>query len=311
MGWRSDRGVVRHTAYFIEACELSRRLRANPIRHIHAHFGTNSTTVALLAARLGANSYSFTVHGPEEFDRAPSLSLDIKVRHARFVVAISEYTRSQIFRWCQDRDWPKIRVIHCGVEPALLASTPAPISSSAGFVAVGRLSEQKGFPILLAAIERLARDGVDCHIMIAGDGPLRAELDSFIAAHGLTDRVTIAGWLDENSLKALIQSARALVLPSFAEGLPVVLMEALALNRPVIATQIAGIPELVRHMRSGWLVPAGSVSELTHTLRHAYDASPEMLFEMGGNGRKAIAEHFNVRTEAQKLAELFRKTSAN
>ncbi len=150
-GKRSERGRGMHLIYFGEACVLCRRLRAAGIPHLHAHFGTNSTTVAMLCHELGGPSYSFTAHGPEEFDKPAALAMSEKIERAAFVIAISSFGRSQLFRWCHHRCWEKIHVVHCGVDRIFLDANPAPTPASTRLACVGRLSGQKGQHLLLEA----------------------------------------------------------------------------------------------------------------------------------------------------------------
>lgn len=305
LGRRSDRGILRHLVYLAEACLLARHMRARETQHLHAHFGTNPTAVALLAHLISGVPYSFTVHGPEEFDRPHALSLTDKIAHAAFVVAISDYGCSQLFRWCPHGDWQKIRVVRCGVDDAFLGAELRPLPSSPRLVCVGRLCEQKGALLLLQALAPLAAEGVDFHLTLAGDGPLRCNIEEQIRRLNLGDRVRITGWISNREVREEIQSARLFVLPSFAEGLPVVLMEALALGRPVISTFVAGIPELVRPGVNGWLVPAGSVTALTDTIREALAASTCALTALGCAGVTHVATQHDAMREAAKLARLF------
>jgi len=305
-GWRSDRGVIRHVIYVAEACVLLRWLRKTGSRHLHAHFGTNSASVAMLCRMLGGPPYSFTVHGPEEFDKPQGLSLGEKIRNASFVVAISEFGRSQLYRWCEHSQWAKIRIVRCGVDTPLLARSHVPVPARPRLVCVGRLCEQKGQLLLLEAAGRLAAQGVEFELVLVGDGPMRPEVEDLIARFGLRDRVTITGWASADQVAAHVESARALVLPSFAEGLPVVLMEALALGRPVISTFTAGIPELVEPGACGWLVPPGSVDALTAAMREALCLPVARLEQMGRAGAERVARRHDVRANARTLAELFR-----
>ncbi|MBL8798382.1 MAG: glycosyltransferase family 4 protein [Planctomycetia bacterium] len=307
MGRRSERGVLRHLIYFAEACVLVDRLKQCGAEHLHAHFGTNSTTVALLTHLLGGPRYSFTVHGPEEFDHPEELSLGRKIEHAALVVAISDFGRSQLFRWCPHQHWPKINVVRCGVDAAFLSGGPQPVVDTPRLVCVGRLSEQKGQLFILDALAVLASEGVNFEMVLAGDGPMRGEVEKLIAKHGLEKRVRITGWLSGAQVKQEILAARAMVLPSFAEGLPVVLMEALALGRPALTTYVAGIPELVRDGINGWLIPAGSVQRLAEAIRSALQTSPEQLAEMGRHGAASVAAMHDVTKEAAKLAALFQQ----
>lgn len=305
MGRHSQGGVLRHLVYLAEACVLIRRLQSSGARHLHAHFGTNSTTVALLTHVLGGPPYSFTIHGPEEFDRPESLSLPRKIEQAAFVVAVSEFGRSQVFRWCDPRHWGKVHVVRCGVDAAFLSGGGQPIEPTNRLVCVGRLCEQKGQLCLLQALSRLRAAGVPFEMVLAGDGPLRPEIEQAIQQQDLGGQVRITGWISNEAVRKQILDARALILPSFAEGLPVVLMEALALGRPVVSTYVAGIPELVEDGVNGWLVPASSVEALAVVLRQVLEAPLERLAEMGRAGQARVGARHDANREASRLAQLF------
>ena len=310
MGGRSERGRLVHLGYLAEACLLRGWLRRDGVTHLHAHFGTNPAAVALLCRILGGPPYSFTVHGPEEFDRPEALSLREKIAASAFVVAVSSFGRSQLMRWTEAGAWSKLHVVRCGVDAEFLdAATPAP--ERRRLVCVGRLCEDKGQLLLVEAADRLAREGVEFEIVLVGDGGLRREIERKIGEHGLEKKVLLRGWTDGAGVRREVSEARALVLPSFAEGLPVVIMEALARGRPVISTYVAGIPELVRPGVNGWLVPAGSVESLTASLREALDAPRERLDALGRAGREAVAEGHDSRKEAARLAERIRMVSGN
>ena len=307
-GRRSERGVLKHLIYLTEACLLLRLTRRRGVGHLHAHFGTNATTIALLARTLGGPPYSFTVHGPDEFDHPQADSLGDKVAAAAFAVAVSSYGRSQLYRWADRRDWDKIHVVHCGLDTEFLGADAVPVPAAARLVCVGRLAEQKGQLLLLRALAQLADEGVAFEAVLAGDGPLRPAIEAEIGRLNLAGRVTITGWLSGSDVRREIESARGLVLPSFAEGLPVVLMEALALGRPVVSTFVAGIPELVQNGVHGWLAPAGDVDALADAIRALLAASPDRLAAMGKAGAARVAERHDAGHEAAKLAELFRTT---
>ncbi len=304
LGRRSERGLLVHLAYLAEACVLRPWLAMAEVRHLHAHFATNPATVAMLCRLLGGPSYSFTVHGIDGTDMAPSLGLEEKIRHATFVVAVSDYGRSQLYRWSDHADWSTIRLIRCGVDVNFLRSSPVPVPDVPRLVCVGRLSREKGQFLLIEAAGRLRDQGIDCELVLVGDGPLRGELESLIERLDLAGQVRLTGSLDGEGVRREILEARALVLPSFAEGLPVVLMEALALGRPVISTYVAGIPELVRPGINGWLVPAGSVEALVEALTEALTADVAELEQMGQAGALAVAERHDARIEAGKLSRL-------
>lgn len=305
MGRKSERGVLRHWAYLVEACLLKQKFTVNGISHVHAHFGTNSTVVAMLCKLIGGPGYSFTVHGPEEFDDPVGLSLGDKIAHSRFVVAISSFGRSQLMRQCSCDQWPKIKMVHCAVDDTFLRAEALEVPVAPRLVCVGRLCEQKGQLLLLEALKVLAEHGIDFEMVLAGDGEMRGEVEKRIQEYGLQSKVQITGWISGEQVKEHILASRAMVLPSFAEGLPVVIMEALALQRPVVSTYVAGIPELVKNGENGWLVPAGSVSDLVQALKEVLAASPEELQRLGSVGAAKVAEQHHAVVEAQKLLTFF------
>lgn len=306
IGWRSDRGVLLHLAYLAEACVLVDWFSELEITQVHAHFGTNPTAVAMLCRVLGGPPYSFTVHGPEEFDKATVLALEEKIKWASFVVAISSFGKSQLYRWCDRQHWSKIHEIHCGVDKIFLNQPHTPVPEQPQLVCVGRLSEQKGHLLLIEAAAQLAAEGLLFKLVLVGDGPLRPQIEARIAQLGLQAYIEITGWASNSDVQQQILASRALVLPSFAEGLPVVIMEALALGRPVISTYVAGIPELVKPSICGWLVSPGSVEALAEAMRDALQLAIAKLEYMGITGAERVAKQHDAVVEAGKLATLFR-----
>ena len=305
------RAKVWAVAYVMEACLLAERLRAKNVRHLHNHIGENSATVAMLAGLLTGVPYSLTIHGPGEFDQPTLLALDEKIGRSKFVVAVSDYGRSQLLRWSRYPDWPKVHVVHCGVDGSFLSHPPVPPPAEPRLVCVGRLAEQKGQLLLVEAAACLAREGVAFELVLVGDGPMRGEIERLVDRHGLRERVKVAGWMGSDAVRDQLLQSRAMVLPSFAEGLPVVIMEALALRRPVVSTYVAGIPELVRDGECGWLVPAGSVPALVSAMREAVTAPAERLEQMGRAGAALVAERHDARNEAAKLAGLINACAAS
>jgi colanic acid/amylovoran biosynthesis glycosyltransferase len=232
MARRADRPWPYHLIYLAEACALRQALGDGAADQLHAHFGTNTAEVAMLTHALGGPPYSFTVHGPEEFDKPLFLGLPEKMRRANAVVAISSYGRSQLWRWADAADWPKVQVVHCGLDEAFFGDAALPPTDARRLVCVGRLCEQKGQLLLVQAAARLAAEGVAFELVLAGDGEMRPAVEAAIARHGLGKRVRITGWISSAQVRDELAAARALVLPSFAEGLPVVIMEALAVGMP-------------------------------------------------------------------------------
>lgn len=294
---------VRHLAYWLEAAWLVRQTKQLAVQHLHAHFGTNPTAVAAIVRAWGGPPFSFTAHGPDEFDAPIALSLAAKIRTASFVVAISSYGRAQLMRWSDPRQWDKIKVIRCGLDAGFLDSTFESIpSGSTNFVCVARLSAQKGLPLLIAACDQLFQNDERFTLTIIGDGELRASLEQDIQRRGLGNCVLLAGVRSSAEIREHLVRARAFILPSFAEGLPVVIMEALALRRPVVATAIAGIPELVDE-QCGWLIPAGSESALSEAMTAALHASPEELAAKGAVGQERVKRLHDAARNAGLIAE--------
>jgi glycosyltransferase involved in cell wall biosynthesis len=306
MGRASHVGVLRHLIYLAEATFVLKRCREQGIRHCHAHFGTNAAAVVALVRALGGPGYSFTTHGPEEFDAPAALSLGQKLDDAAFAVGVSQFGRSQLSRWAKFATWERLHVVHCGIEPEKFAD-PKPVPDGPlRLVSIGRFVEQKGQMVLVNAMARLRDRFPDLHLSLVGDGDMRVDLEQAIARHGLQDRITLTGWLSEAEVTGQLERAHVLVMPSFAEGLPMVVMEAMAAARPVIATYVAGTPELVQDQQTGWLVPAGDAVALAEQIAEVAGLEAARLTEMGQRARSRVLQRHDVTSEAGKLARLFR-----
>lgn len=309
LGRGAEVGRLRHLIYLAEAAHLRRHCEAGQITHLHAHFGTNSTMVALLTHALGGPGYSFTTHGPEEFDAPRALSLGRKVDAARFAVAISSFGKSQLSRWASFGAWDHIHQVHCAIEPEKF-NEPQPLPTGPlRLVAIGRFVEQKGQMLLIRALEQARANCPNVHLTLIGDGEMRPDLEAAVQVAGLQENVTFTGWLDEAGVVAQLGQAHCLVMPSFAEGLPMVIMEAMAAARPVLATYIAGTPELVQEGKTGWLVPAGGTDELAEAICRVAETDHARLADMGQAGRARVFERHNSDTEAAKLLDLFTRYS--
>jgi colanic acid/amylovoran biosynthesis glycosyltransferase len=307
LGLRSRRGLLRHAGYLVAAAHLTERCEALGVDHVHAHFGTNPAAIAMLAQALGGPAYSFTVHGPEEFDDVWALSLPEKVAGARFVIAVSDFGKSQIYRHVPRVHWSRVEVVRCSVGERFIRRRVTPPPHAPRLVTVGRLSAQKGHSLLVEAAAQLVREGVPLELILVGDGELRHELERAIASHGLERSVRITGWASNAEVHAWLEGARALILPSFGEGLPVVLMEALVAGRPVVTTSIAGIPELVETGKNGIVVPAGSVDALRDGIRAILEATPETLAAMGAEGRRRVLALHHPDRNAEALLAVFQR----
>ena len=296
--------ILKHLAYLAEACALLQIFKKAPVDHLHAHFGTNPAMVARLLHKLGGPPYSFTVHGPDEFDRPQELDLAGKIADAKLAIAISSFGKSQLMRWSDPAHWNRIAIVRCGVDESFLQPiTPQPIPAQPRLCCVARLSGQKGLPLLIQAAALIDQRGVDFYLSLVGDGEMRAEIEQMIDANGLRDKIEITGWSSSEAVRDHILNARAMVLPSFAEGLPVVIMEALALSRPVIATAIAGTPELV-DQDCGWLIRAGSVEHLADAMIEALTLPVSELERRGAEGRRRVLEQHDSGINGAQLLRL-------
>ncbi|MGC4033538.1 MAG: glycosyltransferase [Tepidisphaeraceae bacterium] len=313
MARTADRGgLPLHLIYLAEAAVLRQRLAADPVDHVHAHFGTNSTTVAMLCHVLGGPTYSFTVHGPEEFDRArgDGLALFDKLKHSSFAVTISEFGRGNLMRWTDSLDWPKIQVVRCGLDAAFLDTPAIPPGKEPIVVCVGRLVEQKAQLILVQAVAVLKKRGVPIKLRLIGDGPMRQQIEELITREGLTNEVALLGSKSAADVRSEMTNARIVTQPSLAEGLPVAIMEALALRRAVVATQIAAVPELI-DASCGWIIPPGSVDRLADALAAALATPDSQLIEMGEEGRRRVIERHRADIEAQRLRDAIAQSQAS
>lgn len=306
MGIRADRPLIYHLMYFLEACRLNFEAKQFSSQHLHAHFGTNPSEIVMLVNKLSGLPYSFTVHGPEELDRPQFLKLAEKINRSKFVVAISSFGRSQLMRWVNHDRWNKIKIVHCGLESSFYNGPAEAIPNKPRLVCIGRLCEQKGQLLLIEAAKNLHAQQIDFELILAGDGEMRVEIESLIVQHQLQDKVKITGWISSEEVRSYILAAQVLVLPSFAEGLPVVIMEAMSLRRPVISTYIAGIPELIIPEENGWLCVAGDVADLTNTIREALLTPIATLQKMGDAAYERVTIRHNIDIEVAKLAEHFR-----
>ncbi len=301
-------GFFLQAAYFVEAAFLAEQMLEREIQHFHNHIGENSASVAMLAASFSGIPYSMTIHGPYVFRAPERWALGEKIVRSAFTVAITDFTKSQCMMYIPYEHWDKLRVIRCGPEVELLACEPPPLPDARRLIWVGRICEEKGVPLLLEAAGQLADEKLDFELVMVGEGPLRPEIERQIRARNLADRVEITGWLSGEEVREQIARCRAMVLPSFAEGLPAVLMESLALGRPAISTFIAGIPELIEPGRNGWLIPAGSSEALVDAMREAIELPNEEIEKMGRAGRESALRLHNTSVEVGKLERCIRQS---
>ena len=305
--------------YFGEAVMVWRQCRRWGIRHIHAHFLNQASDAAMIASRY-ANArgstppwtWSFTMHGPNEFYDVSRFQLAEKAGSADAIVCISDFARSQIMAFAPEERWSRLRVIHCGLDPTQFDPDrePGPAATDGLRVLyVGRLVPFKGQAILLEAIAAIRARGIDAVLTVIGEGPSRGELERRRDELGLATAVTFAGAVGQDEIRRHYAAADAFCLPSFAEGVPVVLMEAMAMRIPVVTSRLMGIPELVDDDEDGLLVQPGRADELATALeRLARD--PELRQRLGRRGREKVIAEFDVRESGRQLARVFEAVGA-
>ncbi len=306
--------LVRTAALLPKSVYLAERLRAEGIRHVHAHFATHPATVAMVAAELGGLDFSFTAHAHDIFVRRALL--EPKLRRASFIRLISEYNRAFLERLYPGALGDRARVIHVGIDPGRYAGTRPHRRTRPGatplLLCVAAFKPYKGIPVLLEACARLERVGVRFRCELVGDGPLRGEVERRVAALGLETVLRLRGALPQDEVARRLARAHALVLPSIVaadgqmEGIPVALMESMAAGVPVVASALSGIPELVHDGVDGLLVPPGDAAALAAALRHVLE-EPGLAQRLGARGRETVARGFRIdRCVAALLAEIDR-----
>jgi colanic acid/amylovoran biosynthesis glycosyltransferase len=296
------KAFVWQCAYFAEAGIVARRVRELGIVHLHNHFSNSSCSVAMLAAEMGGFTFSFTMHGPAEFYEPKYWRIDEKTRRALFVACISHFCRSQAMVFAPQEKWDRLHIVHCGVDPALFQPRRH-AGRGSQLLFVGRLAGVKGLPILLEALAKLKERHPDIHLNVAGDGPDRARLEEQARRLGVADNVTFLGYQSQQQIRELLARTDVFVMTSFAEGVPVVLMEAMAAEVAVVATRIAGIPELVEDGVSGLLVPPADAAAVVGGVEELLNDSA-LRSQFGQAGRQKVEQEFNISTESERLCRV-------
>jgi glycosyltransferase involved in cell wall biosynthesis len=300
------RGLLLGLAHFAESALLARELKRRQVPHLHNHFANSAATVGLLASRLGGIGWSFTMHGISETDYPAGLMLGLKIEAAALVACVSWFGRAQGLRLVGPEHWHKVHVVRCGLPFDRLPARSTAGGDSKTIVCVGRLSPEKGQHGLFEAFAKLREAHTDVQLRLVGDGPDRASLEAHATHLGIADAVTFAGRLPEEETLAEIARSDLLVLPSFMEGLPIVLMEAMALGVPVVASQVAGIPELVEHGSTGLLFEPSNWADLAAKIERLL--SDEQLYaSIAANAPAKVKEEFDTRKSAARLSELFER----
>jgi glycosyltransferase involved in cell wall biosynthesis len=294
---------VAHFLYFAEAVIAGRWMMAEGYSHFHVHF---SSTVGLLVTAVFPLTMSITLHGPDEFTDPAGFHLERKVSASSFVCAISHFARSQVMRFCDPSQWSKVEVSRLGVDTALYAPrTHRDQPDLFELICVGRLAPVKAQHVLLGAVSRLVRDGYRVRLRLVGDGPERGLLEARAVELGIESSVVFEGWRNQDAVLALYHQADIFVLASFAEGVPVVLMEAMAMEIPCVATWVAGIPELITDGAQGLLVAPSDEEGLARAIARLLD-DPELRRRLGQAGRARVLEQYDLDTNFSRMAEIVR-----
>ncbi|CAM2065582.1 Glycosyltransferase family 4 protein [Sulfidibacter corallicola] len=292
--------------HFIEAAMLARQMRKRGLKHVHVHFGGSEASIALYACRAFGTTYSFTLHGPDVFYRIAAINLPEKIRNAKFVVCISNFARGQAIRLVGVRDLDKFPIVHCGVDPdRYTPEGKEPDKDVFQIVCTGRLTPTKGQALLVMACKQLKDEGRQFQCKLIGGGDEAADLQRMVNELDLGDRVILTGPLPQDGVLDALKRAHLFVLPSFAEGVPVVLMEAMSMEIPSVSTRVGGIAELIDSGQNSYLIHSGDPDGLADILRQAMDR-PEELARIGKAARAFIKEEFDIRTNGTKLAKIFR-----
>jgi glycosyltransferase involved in cell wall biosynthesis len=291
--------------HFVEAVVLARQLGRAGSTRLHCHFANSGAGVGMIAAHLLGMPWSLTLHGISETDYPAGLLLPEKIERADFVICASYFMRAQAMRVVDPKHWSKLHIVRCGVDPeALPPASTQRAEAVPRIVSVGRISPEKGYFGLLEALAPLAQQGQAFNLTVVGDGPAMRATQARVAELGLGDRVTFTGALSEEGALAQIAAADVLVLPSLMEGLPVVLMEAMALGKAVIASRVAGIPELVEDGVSGLLFTPSDWKELQARLKLAL-GDGALRQSLGRAGHEAVEGQFLISHAAERLERLF------
>jgi len=297
------KGFLLQAIYLFEAIALAEKLKKDKVEHLHNHLGDNSGNVTMLAAQLAGIPFSISIHGPHIFFDGLHWALDKKTEHAKFISCIGHFCSSQMMLYSDKKYWSKFKIIRCGVDLDQF-QYQAPCRKAKKLVYVGRLSAEKGIPVLFQSLKTLKEQNYDVELTLLGDGEDRAYLENLVNESGIQELVTFVGFVDQTTIATTLRNSDVFVLPSFAEGIPVALMEAMAIGIPVIATYVGGVSELVIDQLTGQVVyPSDSEGLTTAIARYLDDEG--YCKEISRNARKKVTREFDIEEQVDKLAELF------
>lgn len=307
LGGTDLRQIFYNLMYFTEALMVGAWMKQKDQQHLHAHLGAQSATVAMYVKKIFGFGFSITVHGPDEFYDAPGQYLTKKIEAADFIICISNFARSQLMKLSPYEHWHKLEVSRLGVDPEVFSPRPFEEQPETfDVICVGRLASAKGQHILVDAVASLINKGRQVRLRIVGDGPDRSSLEQQVRTLNLTESIIFEGAVNQDRIRDLYSRAHLFSIPSFAEGVPVVLMEAMAMEIPCVTTRITGIPELIRDGIDGLLVAPSSTDELADAIGTLID-NPDLRRTLGQNGRQRVIENYHLSDNVEKLGEIFRQ----
>lgn len=299
------RGFVYQMFYFQEAILLARALNKQKIEHLHNHLGDACGTVTMLACLIVGVSYSITIHGPHIFFDPMHWALREKVKHSSFIACISHYCKSQMMLFSEQIDWDRFQIVHCGVNPEEFRYSKVK-QQARKLLYTGRLAVEKGLPVLFKSLSLLKEDGYDYELTLVGDGQDRTYLEDLASKIGIADRLIFTGFASQDEVRNYLLQSDIFILPSFAEGVPVSLMEAMSCGIPVIATYVGGIVELIESEETGLLVSPSDPIALRDAIARYID-DYDFREKVSHQGRDKVVSNFNLDNEIDKLAQLFQK----
>ncbi|MCB0170648.1 MAG: glycosyltransferase [Anaerolineae bacterium] len=299
----------RTTMHFAQAVYLAQAVERSHIQHLHVHFALNATTLAMVISRLSDISFSFTAHANDIF--ANPILLPEKIKAAQFVIVISEFNRKFLQTIVPDHVIAqKTHVVHCGIDVTAFAPPSKVIHDQPLMLAVGRLVEKKGYPHLIRACKVLVQQGYRFECLIIGGGPEEQRLQQLVIDHRLEDYVRLEGVVFQEKMKDYLSRADICVLPCVVasdqdmDGIPNTLMEAMAMEIPVVSTTISGIPELIEHEKTGLLVPPENEEALAEALARLLD-DDTLRRVLGTAGRKKVVAEFEIEKNSRVLLDIF------
>ncbi|MDG4560525.1 MAG: glycosyltransferase family 4 protein [Candidatus Competibacter sp.] len=291
-------------AYAVEAAMVARWMRREQAAHLHVHFGNVGASIGVLVKRLNGCHLSYTIHGPDEFDDVPGQRLALKMREADAVICISQFARGQLMRISAPEHWPKFQLCRLGVDPLQFHFTLHEAGDIVRLLCVGRLTPAKCQVLLVRACARLRDAGLAFHLTLVGAGPDRARVEKAIADHDLQRHITLTGALNQSQVRDLFDRADIFVLPSLAEGIPVVLMEAMASGAPCVTTPVNGIPELIQHEKTGLLALPGDVDSLAEQLTRLI-RDPALRHALATAAHDKVLADFDLERNVVRLGHIF------